>query len=121
MDAAEVLPVVAMSRPIDDGVGQLELLGELVDDAHVGLVRDEGGEIGSPSTPAASSACCATFTISQTAQRKTVGPSWRSVGHGDFAVAELESSVPFMPDGLRLATRRSPRRSGRCPGCRSAR
>ena len=30
--------------------------------------------------PAASSACWATFAISQTAQRKTVGPSWRSVG-----------------------------------------
>ena len=41
-----MLPVVSMSRPMIDGVGQLELLGELVDDAHVRLVGHEGGEIG---------------------------------------------------------------------------
>src|SRR5512133_3064379 len=29
----------------DDGVRKLELLGEFVDDAHVRLVRDEGGEL----------------------------------------------------------------------------
>ena len=34
-----------MSRPMTTVLGQLQLLGELVDDAHVGLVRDEGGEV----------------------------------------------------------------------------
>src|SRR5699024_1786553 len=29
----------------DDGVRQLQLLGQFVDDAHIGLVRDEGGEV----------------------------------------------------------------------------
>ena len=41
-----MLPVVSMSRAITTVSGSFELLGELVDDAHVRLVRDEGGEIG---------------------------------------------------------------------------
>ncbi len=73
-----------------------------------------------PATPAASSACFATFAISQTAQRKTVWPSWRSVGHSDVAVAELDRawrSCRRRPP----SSRRSPRRLPRCRGRRSGR
>ena len=45
MEAAEVLPASAMSRAILTVSGSLQLLGHLVDDAHVGLVRDERGEV----------------------------------------------------------------------------
>ena len=42
--AAEVLPEVTMSRATI-GVGQPDAAGERVDDAQVGLVRDEGGDV----------------------------------------------------------------------------
>ena len=46
MEAAEVLPVSAMSRATTTSLGQLELLDHRVDDPHVRLVRDEGVEVG---------------------------------------------------------------------------
>ena len=45
MEAAEVLPCSAMSRAIDDVLGQLHRPRHRVDDAHVRLVRDEDVEV----------------------------------------------------------------------------
>ena len=81
MEAADVLPVVSMSRAMTTDSGSFSCLANssmMRMFAWCGMNAARSDRL----TPAASSACWATFAISQTAQRKTVWPSWRSVGHG---------------------------------------
>ncbi len=69
-------------------------------------------------TPAAPSACFATLAISQTAQRNTTWPSWRSVGQAAPST-RASVSVRFMRRS-RPSSHRSPRPRRRCPESRSA-
>ena len=79
MDAADVLPVLAMSRAMRTCSGSFSCFAS---SSMIRMFAWCGTKAArSPAvTPAASSACWATFAISQTAQRKTVWPSCRSVG-----------------------------------------
>ena len=100
IEAADVFPVVSMSRPITTVSGRPSCLANssmmrMFAWCGTKAARSEGW------MPAASMACRATFTISQTAHRKTVGPSWRRVGQG-AAPSRKSVSVAFMPTASAL-------------------
>ena len=74
-----MLPVVSMSRAMATVSGSFSCLAN---SSMMRMLAWWGMKAARSSavTPAASRACSATLAISQTAQRKTVWPSWRSVG-----------------------------------------
>lgn len=76
---------------------------------------DEGGEVAGGADAAASNASFATFAISQTAQRKTVGPSWRRVGHSETP-SRNSVSVWFMPTASALEPSEPPQTAREMPG-----
>lgn len=99
IEAAEVLPVVRMSRATVTCSGSLRVFtieSMIRTLAWCGMKTSRSSAL----IPAASSACWATFAISNTAQRNTAWPSW--VIAGSF-------SVPLLSRGS--SARSPPKRS----------
>ena len=101
IDAAEVLPVVSISRAISTLSGSFSCF------ANSSMMRilawwGTNAANSLAETPDSSSAFFATLAISQTAQRKTACPSWRRVGKPPSRSAKASWRVLFMPTASHL-------------------